>query len=89
MYHTNQALSYTHTHSFNEGCLLSRAALVLVIAGDLVVAANLVYLAYAMYYVLEELCLVCVTLDTVHLLLLAVHVHQYCNMEGRQKKKEE
>ena len=51
--------------------------------------ANLLYLGYIMFYILNNVCLVCVTLDSVHLLLLAVHLYQYCSWRGKRKKKAE
>lgn len=60
--------------------------MLLVVMGELVAAVDFVYLAYIMAFILKELCLVCVTLDSIHFCLILLHIYQYCHMEDRKKQ---
>ena len=80
--------THTHTHTTNhQGFLGSkRVMLPVIITGELVGAADFIYLAYIMAYVLNDTCLVCIALYSLHFLLIVLHVYQYCNTMNYEKQ---
>ena len=57
------------------------------IIGELVIAVNLLYLAYLMHYILKHICLLCLITDTIHALLVVLHIYQYSYSHKTLKKK--
>lgn len=59
------------------------------LTGELVGAADFLYLAYIMAFVLKELCLVCISLYSLHFCLILLHLYQYCYMGNTKLNKKQ
>lgn len=69
----------------SSGCYKSSLILLLLISSELLGLLSFIYLGYIMLYILNDLCLVCLSLYAVHTLLLSLHIYQWCCKKQKNK----